>query len=326
MNLDPNIDWSFHRAFGLVVASDRALAFCQIDGAESAPDLLIRAVPDLGPITGPCFHDVEDYPFGPVLRIYGDDEVIDVEYDHWRFSWRPGEGLIAYHRGPGEQKTHWSMVLERVVVPLYLLTSRSDVLALHGSAVELEGRAWIFIGDSGVGKSTTAYELISVGAHLLSDDMTLIALGARGSGPQVLSGCPSLRLWRQEGAIAQAREDLQIHEATPKRWFRLQDDYARSESTPLAGLIWLQPTLDLAMDGQVARPRGQAALASLLRQCFDYTDPPRSWMIQRFQRARDLFAASPFIAYHYKRCPDGKPAHIEGLRPILIEPSLEAAL
>lgn len=44
-------------------------------------------------------------------------------------------------------------------------------LPLHGSAVVIDGRAYAFLGDSGVGKSTLAAALVHRGYSLLSDDV-----------------------------------------------------------------------------------------------------------------------------------------------------------
>jgi len=52
---------------------------------------------------------------------------------------------------------------------------------MHASAVEIDGRAVIFAGDSGRGKSTMATALCGMGARLLSDDMLSIRLDASGA-------------------------------------------------------------------------------------------------------------------------------------------------
>ena len=47
-------------------------------------------------------------------------------------------------------------------------------LVLHGSVVELGGKGFVFVGDSGQGKSTTAVSLLSEGATLYSDDVAAL--------------------------------------------------------------------------------------------------------------------------------------------------------
>jgi hypothetical protein len=58
-----------------------------------------------------------------------------------------------------------------------LLRDLAGHLALHASAVVLDGRAVLFLGESGVGKSTAAAEMcLHHGAHLLADDTALLEM------------------------------------------------------------------------------------------------------------------------------------------------------
>ena len=45
---------------------------------------------------------------------------------------------------------------------------------MHASAVAIDGKAAAFLGPSGSGKSSLALELMSRGAQLVSDDLTLV--------------------------------------------------------------------------------------------------------------------------------------------------------
>ena len=60
---------------------------------------------------------------------------------------------------------------------------------LHASAAVIAGKAVLFAGGSGSGKSTTAAMLHRLGYAILSDDMTEIA------GTRALPAVPTLRLW-----------------------------------------------------------------------------------------------------------------------------------
>lgn len=66
-------------------------------------------------------------------------------------------------------------------------------MPLHASGVMAGGGALVFLGDSGMGKSTTAAAFYARGYPLIADD--LIALDLNGSGPPtVFPGFPQLRL------------------------------------------------------------------------------------------------------------------------------------
>ena len=73
---------------------------------------------------------------------------------------------------------------------LGVLLHRRGLLVLHGSAVDVGGRAVVLVGHKGAGKSTTAAALVARGHRLLTDD--LVALDAGGA---VLPGPTQMKLW-----------------------------------------------------------------------------------------------------------------------------------
>lgn len=64
---------------------------------------------------------------------------------------------------------------------------------LHASAVAIDGRGAVFLGDRTAGKSTTAAALVAAGHRLLADDVVAIDASARVA-PHVLAGFPQLKL------------------------------------------------------------------------------------------------------------------------------------
>lgn len=67
-------------------------------------------------------------------------------------------------------------------------------LVLHASAVVVKGKALIFLGEKGQGKSTTAAAFFARGYTILTDDVVVLDLPATGK-PYVRPGVPQLRLW-----------------------------------------------------------------------------------------------------------------------------------
>ncbi len=75
---------------------------------------------------------------------------------------------------------------------------RRGVLALHASAVVVDGRAVAFVGGGGSGKSTTAAALVARGMPLLTDDV--LALTRDGTDVMAWPGGDHLRLWDDAAA------------------------------------------------------------------------------------------------------------------------------
>ncbi|NTV62882.1 MAG: hypothetical protein HGA65_05010 [Oscillochloris sp.] len=67
-------------------------------------------------------------------------------------------------------------------------------LVLHASAVVVKGRAVIFLGEKGQGKSTTAAAFVARGYPILTDDVVVLDF-RRAGVPYILPGVPQLRLW-----------------------------------------------------------------------------------------------------------------------------------
>ena len=78
------------------------------------------------------------------------------------------------------------------VLPLAL--SQRGKLVLHASAVEVDGRAAVFLGESGRGKSTLAASFASAGHRFLADDG--LVLEREGQTYVAQPSHPSIRLWQ----------------------------------------------------------------------------------------------------------------------------------
>ncbi len=124
---------------------------------------------------------------------------------------------------------------------LAIQLEQRGLLALHGSAVSVEGRAMGFLGLSGAGKSTLAAAFLRDGHEWLGDDLMACGLDPH---PRLRSSFPALRL-----------------STTSIRglWNREPE---RSWSTVVGGEKWLVPLQDVS--GTVEPPRGDSPLGALL--------------------------------------------------------------
>ncbi|MBM9594026.1 hypothetical protein [Roseitranquillus sediminis] len=106
-----------------------------------------------------------------------------IKWLHWeavgRFAVHPS-GLVEFEPSPGADERLISFPLLGPVMATVL--EQRGMLVLHASAIALEDRAVIFLGNKTAGKSTTAAAMVAAGCRLLSDDVVAISFDAEGRG------------------------------------------------------------------------------------------------------------------------------------------------
>ena len=102
-----------------------------------------------------------------------------------------GESVVAYPAENGDEVTVEHLYINQLV-PLAL--SRQGWPAFHASAVTMPGGVVVFLGKSGMGKSTLAASFALGGASFLTDDALIIE--ETDGGCLVQPSHPSLRLWQ----------------------------------------------------------------------------------------------------------------------------------
>lgn len=325
MTADPSL--AHYRAFGLKIGAPAGLALnpASPEDAETTPDLVFREseaiVETIERRERRLLHDVEDFPGGPRLRVWAEAERYCVEYNRWKIRFRAGADEVRIFTIDAKKtrersqydRFHFSLAMERVFLPLYLLLSRPEQIGLHGSAVEFKGEAYLFIGRSGAGKSTTAYEFTRRGGRLLADDLIMVD-PVEGVA---FGGVPTLRLWREAGEVPEAIDERGIWQYEgSKRWFRMPQSSGAPDQAKIGALILLDPDAPEGSEtigGRMLKQGGRAALVELLSQTFDLTRPERAWMIGRFKNASKLVREYPCYRFQYKKSADGSPAHVDAL-------------
>ena len=95
-------------------------------------------------------------------------------------------------------------------IRLYILGScmgaillQRKILALHGSAIEIDGMAYAIVGDSGAGKSTLAASFIANGYKILSDDVIPVSLSNQNPiiVPHTRNKSYGRKAWKSSGWI-----------------------------------------------------------------------------------------------------------------------------
>jgi hypothetical protein len=163
----------------------------------------------------------------------------------------------------------------------YLLTLAAALLLVRmrrtlihaGALVAPDGRAWLLVGDSHAGKSTTCLNLIRSGWDYLSDDQVILQESPDGSGLMV-EGWPRL-FHLDEGWAAGAptgrRRAVAPEAPGTGRWRR---------TAPLGGLLF--PRVEAESPTLLQPLSAGSALAALIRQA--------PWLLA------DRVAAEPVLA------------------------------
>ena len=138
------------------------------------------------------------------------------------------------------------------------------VYMLHASAVEISGRAVLFVGGKGHGKSTLAATMYDRGHGFISDDIVPITLQADQLA--VSPSFPQVRLWPDAiESMGHNPESLpRVSELFNKR-YRLLEDRFRPDPLPLAGIYQLRTAED---ELNIEKLPPQEALMALLQNIY----------------------------------------------------------
>ncbi|MBV9947651.1 MAG: hypothetical protein JOZ69_12430 [Myxococcales bacterium] len=182
-----------------------------------------------------------------------------------------------------------------------LLRDLAGHLGFHASAVAVDGKAVMFLGESGAGKSTAAAEMcLRHGAQVLADDATLLEVG---TDVEVLPGDRGHWLTR-ESCLALGVPGPKSSEACAKRVLRTRR--VDAAPCPLRLVVALSMSRDLT--STVARLIGGAAVARTLLESvirFDVEDPVARR--REFEQLSTVHARTPFLEL---RRPEGAPGFV----------------
>lgn len=284
--------------FDGVVRCDRTLPFPSASSRE--PDVDVRRRPGL----------VDEVDRESLGELTADPDRCAVVRGEWVFEFGLDRGELSYAEVDwGQYAFPLHHLLERELLPLWWALTGEDRLALHGGAVLVGDRAWLFVGEKGAGKSTTVYQFVRRhGAAALSDETAVVDLD-RG---QALPGRPAVRLRRSAGSVPEAVEEGAVHEELDKRWFRLDDRHYTRRVASLAGILVLRQGGEI---GDCRALSGSEALGGVLEQACDFSaGSPDWWKRRRFRNARRLAEGTP--VYEVWRGQDGDVGDPTDLLPL----------
>jgi len=227
--------------------------------------------------------DTPAHPSGAVIRILPDDAAPSArpdaeptlamgELDAWvqgeraRMHGASGvHGVVALAEGTAEIRAPVDGDRAAVAMDLYAAATLSCALLLgrmgralaHAAAVAPPGGgAWLLVGDSRAGKTTTCANLVNAGWSYLSDDH--VVLHRDDEGRVAVEGLPRpfhLDEGWETGGIVERRGNTDPHQRFPGAWTR---------TAPLAGLLF--PRVDADAPTALSPLAAPDALSGLLRQ------------------------------------------------------------
>jgi hypothetical protein len=247
-----------YQLYGLEVVSDRALAGLAPVDASREPDVVCR----LGQLPeGIDVVALQEQKPGYSSRILDDKGVPILRvWQHassGQYCFQYCEGLAFLIDGAGERI--WAQWIEGVSPELVTAFLLSQVFAfvlhlrgctcLHASSVVVDGRAVLFAGNPGRGKSSTAAAFSERGCPVLADDVSALRLEP-GVGLLALPGPARVCLWPDSaefvygGGAAEQLPDFLPWEN--KRLVRLDQSPGKhqQEPAPLAAVYLLAPRSD----------------------------------------------------------------------------------
>ena len=115
-------------------------------------------------------------------------------------------------------------------------------IPMHGSCVQKDGRAVLFTGVSGAGKSSIAAEAIRQGYRLVTDDVTPVSI--RNGLVVAEPSFPQQKLWEDavERGGVEDKTDHRIYDEDDRTKFAMNvDDAFLNEEAVLCGIIQLIP-------------------------------------------------------------------------------------
>jgi hypothetical protein len=197
--------------------------------------------------------------------------------------------LVADDTGDPDLVAH--LLLDHVVPRVVAL--RGDLMLHAAGAVGPSGRAHLFLGKTGAGKSTIAAGLCTQGWALLDDDG--IRVVELDSASLAVPGTSDVRLLPDSAAalLLGAPPGRPMTDGHPKRRFAVEGRQLRMAATraPVAGVYLLERS-DSSVPS-VERVGLADAVSTITEHGFHMADEPSAITRHAFERASALAAAAP---------------------------------
>jgi hypothetical protein len=217
---------------------------------------------------------------------------------------------------PGNSQTVDDLATYFLGPVMGFILRRRGIMALHASALCIDGKAIVLAGEAGSGKSTTAAALGLRGAPVLCEDIA--AIEERGAGFTVEAGHTRVCLWPESVEMLMGRPDALplLAPNWEKCYLPLDGDRATLErqNQPLAAIYILSPREAAPDAPRIEEVSGHEVLLDLVQNTY------MNWILDRSQRAAEFEVLAHLISRIPVRrvVPHKDPAKIDALCDIIL--------
>lgn len=284
-----------YQVHGLSLSSEVELPITPSPATLEEPDLVYRVALHAEALPAPTHSrdDGTDQPWA-VEQWIGDRLV--VEFPRWAVFelFNDGVTLLTDLCDDPDMVAH--LLLDHIVPRVVSL--RGDLMLHSAGAVGSSGRAHVFLGPTGAGKSTLATALAAGGWPLLDDDG--IRVIERESRPHAVPGYAGVRLLPDSAAavLAGVPAGRPMARGHDKRRFVVDGTHLAMASSPapIAAIYVLQRTE--GEQASVERMGLAEALTAIVEQTFHFADEPQAITRKAFEQASALATAVPVWRLH----------------------------
>ena len=271
-----------YTAYGLHIGSEIELPHLQ--PSEEAPNVMMRRV-DLGKAVQATVRD------GRIVRADADEVLLYYE-QVGAFRMRRGR-TIEFDPESGLPDETLQSFLTSVCMGVVL--HQRNRLVLHGSAVSVHGQAAGFVGEKGMGKSTTAAALQARGHAFITDDLLVVESASPEQTPRVVPSFPQIKLWPdalRAAGLARPDDLPRVHPSAEKRIGRAA--LMVENAVPLNCLFALRTGDQISMEPLPV----QSAFAEMIRHSYlRRLLEPTGTSVRHFRQVNQLLKGVPVVAF-----------------------------
>lgn len=286
-----------YSAYSQIIQSDSPLPMAEVSH-QGSPDITVSSSDFSKP------KSYKNNPFYQSQYLFNNDNLHLYWNNVCSLYVKDGKEILFMQDPDSVDKTYPGLLIAGTAMAVVLFQKGFTVL--HGSCVKIDGKAFIFLGHKGEGKSTMAGYFASTGHQLISDDVCAISF--LDDSPLVHQSFPSIKLWpdAMDFLNLAPAEHGKVHKNFEKRNVKF-NTRSNEEVTELGAIILLQTAPDVTLE----KITGTDALVALLQQFIinRFQDGQSSSVLQKiYFQATNLLQKVPFYSLSRPRNHDLLPS------------------